>query len=91
MKIVQSSHDTIKELPLKLHISFEKVLELFKKYANKEFENHPFHSTSIKIIEEIEKYPVLIDGFSDFSLLEKYKTQIDLLLEPPFPRNIIKQ
>ncbi len=90
MKIVQSSHDATLELPLKLHISFEKVLDLFKKYAQKEFESHPFHTAAIKMIAEIEKHPELIDGFSDFSLLEKYKEQIDLLLEPLFPEILLE-
>jgi hypothetical protein len=89
MKIVQSSHDATLELPLNLHISFEKVLDLFKKYAQKDFESHPFHTAAIKMISEIEKYPELIDGFSDFSLLEKYKEQIDLLLEPLFPEILL--
>jgi hypothetical protein len=89
MKIVQSSHNNNQVLPLKLHISFEKVVDLFKKYASKEYKSHPFHTASIKMIVEIEQYPELIEGFSDFSLLEKYKDQIDLLLEPLFPEILL--
>ena len=89
MKIVRSNHTNNKVLPLKLHISFKKVVDLFKKYASKEFESHPFHSGAINMIAEIENYPELIEGFSDFSLLEKYKDQIDLLLEPLFPEILL--
>ena len=71
------------ELPLQLHISFEKVYSFFKKYAKDK--NHSYYAPSKLMIEEIKNYPELIDGFSDYSLLDKYKQQIDLMLDPLFP------
>jgi len=71
------------ELPLQLYVSFEKVYTYFEKYAlNKE---HPYYDSANQMVNELKKYPVLIDGFSDYSLLEKYEKQIDMLLDPLFP------
>ena len=77
------------ELPLQLNISFEKVFSNYKKYSEKEFESHPFHKSSKVVVKELEKYPELLNGFTDFTLLEKYKEQIDLLLEPLFPEPLL--
>lgn len=73
------------ELPLQLKISFKKVFVMFEKYAKINFKEHPFHDAAIKMVNLFEKHPELNDGFSDYSLLETYKEQIDLLLNPLFP------
>ncbi len=73
------------ELPLQLHISFEKVYDLFVKYGSDEMKHHPFHESAKAMIREIKKYPELIDGFTDFSLLEKHGDIISLLLDALFP------
>ena len=78
------------ELPVQLQISFRKIYDLIKQYASVEYREHPFHSSAIKVKEEIEKQPFLINGFSDFSLLEKHKHIVDIILEPLFPE-ILKQ
>ncbi|MHC4695069.1 MAG: GAF domain-containing protein, partial [Planctomycetota bacterium] len=70
-------------------IGFSKVLSTYRKYADKKNENHPFHNYARKMVDEIEKYPELIEGFSDLSLLEKYKDQIDLILNPLFPEALL--
>ncbi|WP_289028840.1 hypothetical protein [uncultured Algoriphagus sp.] len=80
MKQFYSNSNLEIELPLQLNISFEKVYLMFKKYAGNEFKSHPFHKSAKVMVAEIEKEPVLIHGFSDFSLLEKHKEKIDLLL-----------
>ena len=89
MKIVKSNLDEKMELPVQLNISFGKVFSMFEKYASKEFSNHPYHKSAIDLKTEFEKYPELINGFSDFSLLEKYQEQVDLLLEPLFPEPLL--
>jgi hypothetical protein len=73
------------ELPLQLHISFKKVFEVFQKYADESLKTHPFHQSSKVMVSEIKKYPELIDGFSDFSLLQKHQEVISLLLDALFP------
>ena len=89
MKILESnSHEAI-ELPLQLQISFEKVFLMFKKYSTEEYKEHPFHNAANNMIAEIKKTPELIEGFSDFSLLETHKEIIDLLLEPLFPEPLL--
>ena len=85
MKILKSNSDQEKELPLQLNISFKKVFELFEKYAGKEFSDHPFHGSASEMVALFKKKPELIDGFSDYTLLEKHKKEINLLLNPLFP------
>ncbi|OSY86934.1 hypothetical protein WH52_14220 [Tenacibaculum holothuriorum] len=73
------------ELPLHLNISFEKVYDMLRGYASEVQKEHPFHASANILVKEVEKYPELINGFSDFSLLEKHQEIIDLLLEGLFP------
>lgn len=89
MKIVKSNLNDNMELPMQLNISFKKVFSMFEKYATKEFKEHPYHKSALQMVEEFKKYPELIEGFSDFSLLDKYSDQIDLLLDPLFPEPLL--
>ncbi len=73
------------ELPIQIKISFEKVYTLFQKYASEQYKDHYYHNGAKSVVEEVSKYPELIEGFSDESLLDKYKNQIDMLLDPLFP------
>ena len=73
MKIIASNSVSEKELPLQLNISFQKVFMLFEKYGNTKFVNHPFHGAAKEMVRLFEKHPELNTGFSDYSLLEKYK------------------
>ena len=85
MKVLHTSKLEQLELPIQLKISFEKVYVMYQKYATKEQEEHPYHSAAKKILAEFDKYPVLIDGFSDPSLLQTYSEQIERFLDPLFP------
>lgn len=89
MKILKSNLNEDMELPMQLNISFKKVLDVYKKYATPEFSHHPYHKSAIDMMAEFEKYPVLFDGFSDYSLLDKHKEQVELLLEPLFPEPLL--
>ena len=89
MKIIESSLVSEVELPLQLKISFKKVFDLFEKYAGKDFINHPFHSSAINMVQLFEMHPELNEGFSDYTLLDTYKEQIDLLLNPLFPEPLL--
>ncbi len=83
---IRSFHDNVDlELPLHINISFKKVYDLFKKYTDNQYETHPFHVAAKNMVEEIDKVPELIEGFSDFSLLQKYEDIINLVLDPLFP------
>tara|TARA_R110002126_G_scaffold72364_1_gene180895 strand:- start:57607 stop:59994 length:2388 start_codon:yes stop_codon:yes gene_type:complete len=85
MRVLESNKIDEVELPLQLNISFKKVFVMFEKYAHKDFENHPFHTAAVKMVSLFNQHPELNDGFSDLSLLDTYKEQIDLLLNPLFP------
>lgn len=89
MKIVKSNFNENMELPMQLNISFKKVFSTFEKYTTPEFSQHPYHKSAKEIVKEYQKYPELFEGFSDFSLLEKYKDQIELLLDPLFPEPLL--
>lgn len=72
-----------KELPFKVLISFEKIYEYLEEQT-KNTEN-VFHSTATNLLKELEGFPVLRDGFTDFNLLKKYEKQIEKLLSMLFP------
>lgn len=75
------------ELPMQLQISFKAVYRFYKEYAQDP--THIYHKAALVVLQEVEKHPFLIDGFSDFSLLETYKKQIDLLMSPLFPEALL--
>ena len=89
MKIKHTSVLLDTELPMQFIISFDKVFSFYKNYADKANENHPYHNSAKKMVDEIQKFPELIEGFSDLSLLDKYKDQIDLILNPLFPEALL--
>jgi hypothetical protein len=89
MKIIESTLASEIELPLQLNVSFNKVLNLFKKYADKKYVEHPYHSSAKEMVNLINLHPELNTGFSDYSLLEKYKEEIELLLNPLFPEPLL--
>lgn len=89
MKIIESKLVSETELPLQLNISFKKVYEMYEKYAQKDFESHPFHASAKQMVFQLQKYPELINGFSDISLLQKYKEPINTLLDPLFPEPLL--
>jgi len=89
MKIIEPKLVAETDLPLQLNVSFNKIFNLFKKYADIEYAKHPYHSSAKEMVQLINKHPELNDGFSDYSLLEKYKEQIDLLLNPLFPEPLL--
>jgi molybdopterin converting factor small subunit len=85
MKARQTDNLNGIELPLQFSISFGKVFSMYEKYAAEEYAEHPYHHSAKLIIEKFEKFPELIEGFSDFSLLDEHHDKIELLLKPLFP------
>ncbi len=70
MKIRQPKALQNIELPVQIHISFEKVIALFQKYASNELKEHPLHKSAKVMLANIEQHPELTTGFSDLSLLQ---------------------
>ena len=85
MKIRQPKDLKNVELPMQLQVSFEKIYQMISGFASEEQKDHPYHASANIMVKEIQKYPELITGFSDLSLLKKYEDIIDLLLENLFP------
>ncbi|MDO6599399.1 GAF domain-containing protein [Tenacibaculum sp. 1_MG-2023] len=73
------------DLPLQLNISFEKIYDMLKTYADSESKNHPFYSSAKIVVKEVEKHPELIAGFTDLTILQKHEDLIQLLLDALFP------
>lgn len=69
-------------------ISFRKIIEDLERQASGS--NTIKASYAQQVLKEIEPYPILREGFEDQSLLQKYKPQIDLLLEDLFPDILTK-
>ncbi|MGC1205564.1 MAG: GAF domain-containing protein, partial [Flavobacteriaceae bacterium] len=70
------------ESPMLLKISFNKLIEQYEDLVNNEDE---FIATKAKRILEFQKYyPELREGFTDFSLLEKYEKEIGVILQDTF-------
>lgn len=89
MKILETSLTNKVALPLQLNISFQKIFKLFEKFAEPAYKKHPYHNAAVEMRKISQQHPVLIDGFSDYSLLEKYKNEIDSLLNPLFPEPLL--
>ncbi|TCI93577.1 GAF domain-containing protein [Tenacibaculum sp. M341] len=83
---IRSFYDTPQlELPLQINISFKKIYEVYKKYTDEAYKNHPYHQSALEMVKKIDDVPEIIEGFTDFSLLEKHSELIELLLETLFP------
>jgi len=89
MKILETSLTNKVALPLQLNISFQKIFNLFEKFAEPAHKKHPYHNAAVEMRKISQQHPVLNDGFSDYSLLEKYKNEIDFLLNPLFPEPLL--
>lgn len=89
MNVKISNNVSHVELPLELHISFNKVLSLFEKYSHEDFSDHPFYEAANKMVNVFFNNKDLKDGFKDEDLLEKYSKEINLVLDPLFPEPLL--
>ena len=83
MKIIPSNYTKSTDLPLRIKLSFNAVFEHLEKVAKDETNFQ--QASAIKILAAYKKYPILREGFEDFSYLEKYHKEIDKLLDILFP------
>ncbi|WP_298370133.1 GAF domain-containing protein [uncultured Lutibacter sp.] len=83
MKIVTTSHKKNWELPLKLKVSFKAIFN-YLELVSKE-DQHFLNASAKNLLEEMKAFPELKEGFEDLTLLEKYNSQIDRLLDILFP------
>jgi hypothetical protein len=83
MKIIPSYYKQDADSPLNLKISFETIFSYLENIASNK--NHYFNPIACKLLEKYNNYPILREGFDDFSYLEKYSIEIDDLLAIIFP------
>lgn len=80
------------ESPFILKISFDKLLKYYEDLTKSSDEF--IAAKARRVLKTQEPYPILRDGFSDRSLLKKYKKEIKLILQDSFSevltRNEIK-
>tara|TARA_B100000809_G_scaffold9521_1_gene9019 strand:- start:2193 stop:4574 length:2382 start_codon:yes stop_codon:yes gene_type:complete len=72
-------------LPLKFKISFDKIYNIYSKYASVKYTDHVNHSLATKMVAAVKKYPKLIDGIEDLNWLDKHKDVVNLMVDPLFP------
>ncbi len=70
------------ESPMQIKISFHKLIEKYEAMAKSDDEFLVMKAN--RVLNIANKNPLLKDGFSDFSLLEKYEKEIGVLLEDSF-------
>ncbi len=71
------------DFPAQTRISFFKVVEKLQETVSDSNEHIAAYSRSL--LEEVKKYPELVDGFEDPKLLVKYKEPIEKLSRILFP------
>lgn len=76
------------ESPLLLKISFNKLLDQYEELAKSDDEF--IAAKARRVLKAQEPYPELRDGFSDFSLLNKYRDEISLILQDSFSKILTK-
>lgn len=72
-------------LPMTFKVSFEKVYEAYKQYAEPEFKDHFYHNLATKMSVAVDEYPELIAGIEDFNWLERNLDIAEPMLTPLFP------
>lgn len=70
------------ELPLVQLMSFNKLLAFYEEQATSG--NELLVRRAEEVLKAVEPYPVLRDGFTDFSILEERKEIVDLILADAF-------
>jgi len=70
------------ESPMLLKISFNKLIEQYENMVNSD--DKFIAAKAKRILKVQEPYPELREGFTDFSLLEKYEKEIAVILQDSF-------
>jgi hypothetical protein len=79
----RSSYTESEEFPLKIQFDFTILIEWWQEQLN---DPGGFEADrAAEVFKRLEKNPVLREKFTDISLLEKHKEDIQLLLSPFFP------
>ncbi|MEL6864033.1 MAG: GAF domain-containing protein [Bacteroidota bacterium] len=80
---ISSIDQQLPSIPLKIHLSFKKLFEHWEERANSE---HPKEAHYAKeVLEQLNKVPGLNGHIDDYSILDQYKEEVQLLLSAVFP------
>lgn len=71
------------ELPVKVIFSAAYLYEQLEHFAGQD--NHPYQTSSQRILEKVNEYPELRDGIEDLEELKKHEKCLQLLFESLFP------
>ena len=74
--------------PLLLELSFNKLLEQYESMSKSD--DAYLAKKANHVLEVAEKYPILREGFSDFSLIEELKDPIKTVLSDTFSEVLTK-
>ena len=70
------------ESPMRFKISFNKLLDHYENLATNE--DKFIAKKAKRVLKTASNYPVLREGFSDLNVLEKYKNEIQIILQDSF-------
>ena len=70
------------ESPLIINLSFNKLLNQYEELANSD--NDFIAANARRVLKIAEDYPILRDGFTDLSVLDKHDKQIEGILQDSF-------
>ena len=76
------------ESPMLLQISFNKLLQQYEDLVNSS--NEFIAAKAKRVLKTAEQNPILREGFSDYTLLEKYKEEISVILQDSFSQVLTK-
>jgi len=76
------------ESPFILKISFNKLLQYYERLSKNEDEF--MAARARRVLETQGPYPILREGFSDMSLVETYKNEINIILQDSFSEVLTK-
>ena len=74
--------------PMQLFISFNKLIEQYEEMVKSE--DAFIASKAQRVLDAVQSAPALKEGFSDLSLLDTYKKEIEIILEDSFSSVLTK-
>lgn len=86
MKVL-NVQDFNKELPFQVQLSFGKIFEFLEEKSTSTSDS--FGIEAKETLTELEKHPILRDGFSDMTLINTYQVQINKILDLLFPELLL--
>lgn len=71
------------DFPMKIHVSFEKLIESYQSYLTEDNDTH-LRDRAKQVLAIANEHPELIDGLTDITDVQALQSQIDLILADLF-------